>query len=459
METEREKQLMNQNQKLKKRIQEMEELFGETDEQYHTNLKELMDEKKELTAKINALESRLFAAKEENAELADMVENSKSLAGKNAPPQPTGSHMSESLVAEYNDLQEQVEKLNGDKVSLQSRIREMVQDMADMVEKIESLESINAELNEALTILSKEKKRLSQENKRMAECVTSMQMQIDALSVAKSVDRKEHEHSLFGEIEAAREQLVQKTAEMEQEMTVLRRTLASRGDEDRRRAKDLECMRDSAKTLSEKNKELRKELELRKDAEAESTAVKQAASQIEKENVLLKAEVARLKKQFVNAESRADENAHLLSKAAVSKSELIRDIQRQNDPINVVHSTPLFSGRQRTPSLSRNESIKAKRPSALLRSASTTRTATSPSKENPRKRGVMLDISEPSNRLDFKIPKLSDNQQRQTNHLKSHYDPEVGAYDQSHGESPKSAAKLNTPKKENRILGGILRRK
>jgi cell division septum initiation protein DivIVA len=335
----------------------------------------------------------------------------------------------------------------------------MENDMADIVEKIESLESINAELNEALRILTKDKKQLSQENKRMAEYVTAMQMQIDTLPVPQSVDRKEHGSSLFGEIEAAREQLLQKNAELEQEVTVLRKTLSSRGEEDRRRAKDFECMRDSAKTLSEKNKELRKELELRKDAEAESIAIKEAASQIEKENELLKAEVARLKKQFVNAESRADENAHLLSKAAVSKSELIRDIQRQYDPINIVNSTPLFSTRQRTPSLSRNDSIKAKKPSALLRSASTTRTVSSPSKDNPRKRGIMLDISETSNRLDFKIPKLSDNQQRQTNHLKSHYDPEVGAYDQSHGESPKSAAKLNTPKKENRILGGILCRK
>uniref|UniRef100_A0A914QPF7 Uncharacterized protein n=1 Tax=Panagrolaimus davidi TaxID=227884 RepID=A0A914QPF7_9BILA len=261
--------------------------------------------------------------------------------------------------------------------------------------------------------------------------------------------------------EAAREELLQKKAELEQEITVLRRTLSSRGEEDRRKSKDLECMRDSAKILSEKNKELQKELELRKDAEAESITIKQAASQIEKENELLKAEVARLKKKFVNAESRADENAHLLSKAAVSKSEFIRDIQRQYDHVSIVHSTPLLSARRRTPSLSRNESIKAKKPSASLRSATTTRTASSPSNDNSRKRGVMLDFSEPANRrlLDFKIAKLSENnQRRQINHLKSHYDPETGTYDQSHGESPKSASKLNTPTKENRMLDGFLRR-
>uniref|UniRef100_A0AC35EUQ2 Uncharacterized protein n=1 Tax=Panagrolaimus sp. PS1159 TaxID=55785 RepID=A0AC35EUQ2_9BILA len=274
-------------------------------------------------------------------------------------------------------------------------------------------------------------------------------MQIDTLSVPK-VDLKEHE------------QLLKKKSEMEQEIAVLRRTLSSRGEEDRRKAKDLECMRDSTKTLSEKNKELRKELKLRKDAEAESITIKQAAIRIEQENDLLKAEVARLKKQCVNAESRADENAHLLSKDVVSKSQFNDDIQRQNGPTNIVHSTPLLSARRRTPSLPRNESIKSKKPSSF-QSATTTRTTSSASDDHHRrKRGVMLDFSEPPKRrlLDFKIAKLSENnQRRQINHLKSHYDPETGAYDQSHGETPKSASKLNTPSKENRILDGILRRK
>uniref|UniRef100_A0A914XWC8 Uncharacterized protein n=1 Tax=Panagrolaimus superbus TaxID=310955 RepID=A0A914XWC8_9BILA len=74
----------------------------------------------------------------------------------------------------------------------------------------------------------------------------------------------------------------------------------------------------------------------------------------------------------------------------------------------------------------------------------------------------MLDYCEPVNRrkLDFKLQKLSgNNKRRQLDHLKSHYDPATGSYDQSHGESPKSAAKLSTPKKENRILDSILRKK
>jgi myosin heavy subunit len=319
----------------------------------------------------------------------------------------------------------------------------------EMVEKMENMKLTNDELNEALTNLTKEKEQLSQENERMAECITSMQMQIDALSGPK-VDLKEHE------------QLLKKKSEMEQEIAVLRRTLSSRGEEDRRKGKDLECMRDSAKALSEKNKELQKELESKHDAEAESIAIKQAASKIEKENELLKAEVARLKKQFINAESRADENAHLLSKGVVSKIQFIDGIQRQSGPTNVVHSTPLLSARRRTPSVPRNESIISKKPSSF-RSSSTTRTLSSASDDHlRRKRGVMLDFSETPNRrlLDFKVAKLSENnQRRQINHLKSHYDPETGAYDQSHGESPKSASKLNTPSKENRMLDGILRRK
>uniref|UniRef100_A0AC35GNW3 Uncharacterized protein n=1 Tax=Panagrolaimus sp. PS1159 TaxID=55785 RepID=A0AC35GNW3_9BILA len=301
METEKEIYLTNQNHQLKKRIKEMEALFGEIDDQYQASLKELMDEKKELTAKNTALESRLLTVSEEKAELTELVENYKGLAEKNRHEQPTSSQsnfMSESFVTEFADLQDQVDKLNEDKIALQSRIRQLENDIGNMVQEIESLERTNAELEKALTSVDKEKKQLAKENKRMAECVTSMQMQIDQidmLSVTQSVDRKEHGHSLFGEIEAAREEYLQKKAEMEQEITVLRKTLSSRGEDDRRRAKDFECMRDSAKTLSEKNKELRKELELRKDAEAESIAIKQAASQIEKENELLKAEVARLK--------------------------------------------------------------------------------------------------------------------------------------------------------------------
>uniref|UniRef100_A0AC35FIW9 Uncharacterized protein n=1 Tax=Panagrolaimus sp. PS1159 TaxID=55785 RepID=A0AC35FIW9_9BILA len=166
-----------------------------------------MDEKKELTSKNTALESRLFTVSEENAELTEMVENYKGLAEKNHQEQPTPSQsnlMSESFVTEFTDLQDQVDKLNEDKITLQSRIRELENDIGNMVQKIESLESTNAELHQALTSVNKENKQLAKENKELAENATFLQIQIDTMSAPK-VDQKERGNSLFGEVDEARE--------------------------------------------------------------------------------------------------------------------------------------------------------------------------------------------------------------------------------------------------------------
>uniref|UniRef100_A0AC35G142 Uncharacterized protein n=1 Tax=Panagrolaimus sp. PS1159 TaxID=55785 RepID=A0AC35G142_9BILA len=175
METEKEIHLTNQNQQLKKRIKEMEELFGETDDQYQASLKELMEEKRELTAKNTALESRFFTVSEENAELIEIVENYKALAEKNGHEQPTPSQsnfMSESFLTEFTDLQDQVDKLNDDKITLQSRIRQLENDIGNMVQKIKSLETTNAELNQALTSVNKENKQLAKE-KRVYSLLTA----------------------------------------------------------------------------------------------------------------------------------------------------------------------------------------------------------------------------------------------------------------------------------------------
>uniref|UniRef100_A0A914Z581 Uncharacterized protein n=1 Tax=Panagrolaimus superbus TaxID=310955 RepID=A0A914Z581_9BILA len=94
-------------------------------------------------------------------------------------------------------------------------------------------------------------------------------------------------HKLLYEFEAKNLNTLKQKAEMEQEITVLRKTLSSRGEEERRKAKDLECMRETMKNLSEKNKFLAKELERKIDAEAECVAIKSAASKVQKENELI----------------------------------------------------------------------------------------------------------------------------------------------------------------------------
>ena len=476
MESEKELHMVRQNQQLKKRIQEMEQFCGDIDDEYQKSLKELMAEKQDLKAKHTALGNRVFTLAEENEELKKLVETlEKRLSEKNTPPEPPTTQsnpMSESFVAEYHALQDKVDELNENKAKLQARIGELESHLKEMIQRIESLESENAELAVALSSVSTEKKNLAAENKRMAESVTIMQMQIDTMEMTAPTiaDRREPAaNSLFGEIAAEREQMLKDKANNEKEIAVLRKTLGSINEEKRQSSKDVECLRESLKTLSERNKQLQHELERRMDAEAESVAVKQAAAMVERENECLKKENARLRKKFVNAESRADENAHLLSKSTVSRSEFYKGIQQQQADLTYVHSTPRPILRERTPSLTRNESVERRaieRKPSSLRSLSTTpapRMVSSLPKDPPpiRKRGIMLDYTEAPDRkrLDFKVQKLSDNHQlRQLDHLKSHYDSDTGTYDQAHGESPESAAKKGTPRKENRILNKILRR-
>jgi len=171
--------------------------------------------------------------------------------------------------------------------------------------------------------------------------------------------------------------------------------------------------------------------------------------------------MSRLKKMHVSAEARADENQHLLRKVTF----------RPPPVVNPLDGTlPNQSFFNRAPSGFSTPKPTLLQPKKLFRSSSVSRDSTSkppvfsssssrapvaPSNQTPvapRKRGIMIDLTEPVNRekLNFKVNVLSENnKRRRLEHLNSHFDPHIGAYDESFGESPtKVAAKLNTPRKD-----------
>lgn len=51
----------------------------------------------------------------------------------------------------------------------------------------------------------------------------------------------------------------------------------------------------------------------------------------------------------------------------------------------------------------------------------------------------------------------NDENKRHLDHLKSHFDPHTGSYDQSYGEPPTRAAQLTTPKKDHKFFSNLLR--
>uniref|UniRef100_A0A914Z548 Uncharacterized protein n=1 Tax=Panagrolaimus superbus TaxID=310955 RepID=A0A914Z548_9BILA len=168
----------------------------------------------------NALESKMFTISEENTELTETVEKLQKLAEKNVPQKPIETPlnvMSESFVTDYNGLQDKVDELNEDKITLEAKVREMETFMKEMVQKLEELESVNAELTEALSYVNNKKQQLLEENKYMAESVTTMQMQLDTLGTPV-LDQKERGNSLFIEFEAENQMTLKQKAEMEQEV-------------------------------------------------------------------------------------------------------------------------------------------------------------------------------------------------------------------------------------------------
>jgi chromosome segregation ATPase len=477
MASEHELHLINQNQALKKRIREMEELFASQDDEYHEELKKMMAEQKKLTEKNNALEARIFHLDEEKAELSEMVEKLSTKVANVAPqkslPVPAAS---DSFLNDYASLQDTVDDLNENKIKLEAKVQELEAEIKNLVDIIDSLEIKCQEQDDLLLSVNKTNKQLLKENREYLEEINGLQAQLDMISIPEVTLRGNCGTSLFQEVEAERQKILKEKADLEQEVQVLRKTLASHGEGGRQEKKDFECLRETMKNLSQKNKELQREVERKKDVEAEFTATKQNMKSVEKENDMLRNENDRLKKQYVSAESRADENAHLLSKVTnkIAKREDwsfdVRTNVANNYPVHVFRSPVKSSLAKKSKADYSNEMYVAQSfdHSSLLRAQTTSSNPSllqspSPQKsiKNSRKRGIMLDYSEPVNqkKLNLKLATLTENnRQRQLGHLKSHYDPSTGTYDESYGESPEAAAKLQSSKKENNILNSILRK-
>uniref|UniRef100_A0AC34G210 Uncharacterized protein n=1 Tax=Panagrolaimus sp. ES5 TaxID=591445 RepID=A0AC34G210_9BILA len=150
MESETELHLLNQIDKLKRRINEIQELANAQDDDFRERLEELTEQKKVLTAKNTALESRIFSISEECTHLKEMVEE---LTAENdvqqQPIEPQSNPLSESFVAEVHGLQDTVAVLEDDKKKLEAKIVRMEEDMIQIIQKAEELESTNTKLTEA----------------------------------------------------------------------------------------------------------------------------------------------------------------------------------------------------------------------------------------------------------------------------------------------------------------------
>uniref|UniRef100_A0AC34FC78 Uncharacterized protein n=1 Tax=Panagrolaimus sp. ES5 TaxID=591445 RepID=A0AC34FC78_9BILA len=163
MESERELHLLNQIDKLKRRINEIQELANAQGDDFRERLEELTEQKKALAAKNTALESRIFIISEERAHLKEMVEE---------------------LTAEKDK-------------KIEAKIVEMEEDMIKIIQKAEELESTNTKLTEAFNSVSMDKKHLAKENKLLDEGALKAQLETLAAPV---VDPQERGNSLFEEM-------------------------------------------------------------------------------------------------------------------------------------------------------------------------------------------------------------------------------------------------------------------
>ena len=153
-------------------------------------------------------------------------------------------------------------------------------------------------------------------------------------------------------------------------------------------------------------KKLQKELDEKKDLDADNTALKQRNEDLAKENRRMQIDIDRMKTLLLHAESRADEKEHELKKSLkrapdvvspldappLSQSVFNRDARSVSTPIPQERLPSAF----RTPARSKHiepdaspyvSAIQSPNPTPLLQ----------------KRRGVMLDFTVKRERLDFKF--------------------------------------------------------
>jgi predicted nucleic acid-binding Zn-ribbon protein len=240
-------QLRSVNERLKKTMKEMEELYSNEEEKSYQRIRTLLEEQKELKEKIENLQNRLenaesFSSAASSAPSSPSFKDSKHDSAIDvsfvAHPKNEHSTLYKSLCKDYAELQDNFQTISDDKSKLESKVDKMTQHLNTLKEVVanlrlknsanqewqylfEDLQLKNEAHEEEIQKLKSINDELCQTNQELYKTVCRLQSEIDDLQRYKLNESPMSQMSLFDEIEAVKLKEFEESGEEDPVLTAL----------------------------------------------------------------------------------------------------------------------------------------------------------------------------------------------------------------------------------------------
>jgi DNA repair exonuclease SbcCD ATPase subunit len=240
-------QLRSVNERLKKTMKEMEELYSNEEEKSYQQIQRLLEEQKELKEKIENLQNRLenaesFSSASSSAPSSPSSEDPKHDSAIDvsfvAHPKNEYSTLYKSLCKDYAELQDNFQTISDDKSELESKVDKMTQHINTLKEVVgnlrlknsanqewqvlfEDLQLKNGAHEEEIQKLKSVNDELCQTNQELYKTVCRLQSEIDDLQRYKLNESPMSQMSLFDEIEAVKLKEFEESGEEDPVLTAL----------------------------------------------------------------------------------------------------------------------------------------------------------------------------------------------------------------------------------------------
>uniref|UniRef100_A0AC35EXV6 Uncharacterized protein n=1 Tax=Panagrolaimus sp. PS1159 TaxID=55785 RepID=A0AC35EXV6_9BILA len=220
-------QLRCVNERLKKTMKEMEELFSNEEEKSYQQIQTLLEEQKELKEKVETLQNRL-----DNAEFlsssSSLSSPSSSFSSQTEYNHGLTVHTSfhknfdDSLISfndDFAELQNSFQLVSEEKIELESKVDKLNQFIQSLQETVKDLQFQNVTQEEKIEELNSVNWDLYQTNQDLYKTVCRLQSENDELK-RSSYKLDESQISLFDELEAVKQKELSEKENVEKEQII-----------------------------------------------------------------------------------------------------------------------------------------------------------------------------------------------------------------------------------------------
>uniref|UniRef100_A0A914QPD8 Uncharacterized protein n=1 Tax=Panagrolaimus davidi TaxID=227884 RepID=A0A914QPD8_9BILA len=214
-------QLRSVNERLKKTMKEMEELYSNEEEKNYQQIQTLLEEQKELKEKVEILQNRLDNAEYFSSSSSSCSSQTEYNHGLTVHTN-FNQNFDDSLISfndDFTELQNSFQLVSEEKTELESKVDKLNQFIKSLQETVKDLQFQNVTQEEKIEELNSINWDLYQTNQDLYKTVCRLQSENDELK-SSSCKLDESQISLFDELEAVKQKELSEEENVEKEQII-----------------------------------------------------------------------------------------------------------------------------------------------------------------------------------------------------------------------------------------------